>query len=936
MARVQHTCTGCVPIDASIIDVYVTLVNTNEYITNAETDRAAAEDARETAETERASLFATDHGRAVADHSIADSDHQTASADHASTVAVIAEANAAAAIANAKAELVQARLDTADADHTRAEGDHGTAVSDHSTASTDHTMAQSDHETAGNDHTRAESDHSIAASDHTASASATAAATGAAELANTKAGLVQEKLDRADTDHDRAESDHTIATSDHTAATADHAQASADHTQAGTDHGTAAADHTTATSDHTQAGQDHTLAAADHVTAGEDHEQAQDDHEVLSGYDTRLGNVEGEVSQLRQEVDEKFHAPNTEVGGLDTGYYNTYASTLPTIRNTKNDCKSAKFSVTPGDKLKLYGEAGGNDYYRFYAFYDANGNRIDRYSSSGTYRDTPLDVTVPENAVTMVVNLVNYASATDKVIIPGEEYSLQDFDQRIEQTSEDVAGLSEDVSAVETMTEELESSIIEGASVSLKGLSSSNLVLNEAIELAQDGDELEIEVKDIGSVDYKGYPFSSSGVQSNSFYAIMLSQTKYGIRATDGTWLCQAVSVPHYSVNHSVKIVFDDGKVYSYVDGNLVHTYNGQKTIRVASFGNGGNGTYGYWTGTIVSIKHNGEYIDLYKQVNNDTILTFQYNFVRWEDMAGLDVLPIGILKYDSINHIFDYFSRYGKTDKYFSFRVRLNEDNTDPVYLKEWRLSEGKVWRYEDGNFTEIAKTIYDAENEMAMHLAGTADYTGGIHGDERIDVSPLSFVRFYADGRLITSEDMQEDFEIECASFCYMQLSTLHQTSETSGEFVTGHPIIAYHYKRNTFEDCASKLENVIKFASEQSVTQYHAGMMCVGKGVGLYAILPGMVETPELSGTNSYYDADDKSASRVDLWNPTTGFRCYVTGDVLQGFDNATELNQFQIWDRTTDSKYYRRFVRSADYAKVFVTNSFIRNEQTIKFY
>lgn len=643
-----------------------------------------------------------------------------------------------------------------------------------------------------------------------------------------------------------------------------------------------------------------------------------------------------ELSQLGQEVDEKFHAPNTEVGGLDTGYYNTYAATLPTNRNTKNDCKSAKFSVTPGDKLKLYGEAGRNDYYRFYAFYDANGDRIDRYSSSGTYRDTPLDVTVPANAVTMVVNLVNYASATDKVIIQGEEYSLQDFDQRIEQTSEDVAGLSEDVSAVETKTEELESSIIEGASVSLKGLSSSNLVLNEAIELAQDGDELEIEVKDIGSVDYTGYPFSSSGVQSNSYYAIMLSRTKYGIRATDGTWLCEAVSVPHSSVNHYVKIVFDDGKVYSYVDGNLVHTYNGQKTIRVASFGNGGNGTYGYWTGTIVSIKHNGEYIDLYKQVNNDTILAFQYNFVRWEDMAGLDVLPIGILKYDSINHIFDYFSRYGKTDKYFSFRVRLNEDNTDPVYLKEWRLSEGKVWRYEDGNFTEIAKTIYDAENEMAMHLAGTADYTGGIHGDERIDVSPLSFVRFYADGKLITSEDMQEDFEIECASFCYMQLSTLHQTSETSGGFVTGHPIIAYHYKRNTFEDCASKLENVIKFASEQSVTQYHAGMMCVGKGVGLYAILPGMVETPELSGTNSYYDADDKSASRVDLWNPTTGFRCYVTGDVLQGFDNATELNQFQIWDRTTDSKYYRRYVRSADYAKVFVTNSFIRNEQTIKFY
>ena len=86
-------------------------------------------------------------------------------------------------------------------------------------------------------------------------------------------------------------------------ASADHTTAASDHTQAAADHTQAAADHTTAASDHTQVGADHTLAAADHVTAGEDHAQAQDDHEVMAGYDTRLGNVEGEVSQLEAKVD---------------------------------------------------------------------------------------------------------------------------------------------------------------------------------------------------------------------------------------------------------------------------------------------------------------------------------------------------------------------------------------------------------------------------------------------------------------------------------------------------------------------------------------------------------------------------------------------------------------------------------------------------------
>lgn len=304
MARVEHTCTGCVPIDASIIDVYVTLVETNKSVTNAEAGRTEAEAARVVAETQRTATFATDHSRAVADHTIAQSDHATAGEDHTSTVAATNAANAAAAVANAKAELVQARLDTADADHTRAEGDHSTAVSDHSTASSDHSTAQSDHTTAGADHTRAETDHSTAASDHTASGTATAAATAAAALATEKAALVQDKLDRADTDHTRAESDHATAVSDHGIAGTDHTTATGDHTTASADHTLAGTDHTTAASDHATAGSDHTLAASDHTTAGADHTQALADHEVMAGYDTRLTAVEGDVTELEAKVTE--------------------------------------------------------------------------------------------------------------------------------------------------------------------------------------------------------------------------------------------------------------------------------------------------------------------------------------------------------------------------------------------------------------------------------------------------------------------------------------------------------------------------------------------------------------------------------------------------------------------------------------------------------
>lgn len=103
-------------------------------------------------------------------------------------------------------------------------------------------------------------------------------------------------------DHTRAESDHTTATSDHQQAGSDHTRAEADHTTASEDHTTAASDHSTAGTDHTRAEQDHTTAESDHGTAESDHTRAESDHAIVQGYDTRLTNVEGEVSQLGQDI----------------------------------------------------------------------------------------------------------------------------------------------------------------------------------------------------------------------------------------------------------------------------------------------------------------------------------------------------------------------------------------------------------------------------------------------------------------------------------------------------------------------------------------------------------------------------------------------------------------------------------------------------------
>ena len=234
--------------------------------------------------------------------------------------AILAALDAAdeALTAKAAVEATEADVDAAEAARAAAESARVTAEAGRvAQADADHAQAAQDHTLAGQD--RTEVAEAINAAEAAVAAAVTAAvaavneavsdagdatdaANAAAGLANEKADLVQQRLDTADADHTRAESDHTQAGADHTLAGTDHETAAADHTQAGTDHSTAAADHTAAAADHTRAGEDHTQAVADHVTAGEDHEQAQDDHEVMAGYDTRLGNVEGEVSQLEAEI----------------------------------------------------------------------------------------------------------------------------------------------------------------------------------------------------------------------------------------------------------------------------------------------------------------------------------------------------------------------------------------------------------------------------------------------------------------------------------------------------------------------------------------------------------------------------------------------------------------------------------------------------------
>ena len=304
---------------------------------------------------------------------------------------------------------------------------------------------------------------------------------------------------------------------------------------------------------------------------------------------------------------------------------------------------------------------------------------------------------------------------------------------------------------------------------------------------------------------------------------------------------------------------------------------------------------------------------------------------------------PKGVLKYTADNKTFQFFMYKGVSNLYFSVTMQLKTDNSDEVYLNEYRWVDGGLYSYSDGTFSRIAGTVSYMENEMAMKFLNTTDYTGGVHGDERIDVEESSFAKFFADGKLLSDIDLSEDFEKVCSEFSYIQYSTLHETEGISDKEATSHPIIAHHLKHNVFKDCASFLDNTVKFDvddydySNLVVDQYHAIIMCVDKGGAATTLLPDFIIVDTSAGTNASTSANNPNNAAVIQWNEENGIKVITEGHFTEGLsddmkNNPSGTSVYSVWDRPQDSKIYRRY---HNLNKQVTKGYVIRNHQEVHF-
>ncbi len=260
------------------------------------------------------------------------------------------------------------------------------------------------------------------------------------------------------------------------------------------------------------------------------------------------------------------------------------------------------------------------------------------------------------------------------------------------------------------------------------------------------------------------------------------------------------------------------------------------------------------------------------------------------------------------------------KKDIWYVFRIN-HYKNHDPLeYMDLWRIDWAYRGKFADGKMTvDLDKILTSGESESVFKDYGsglntgshidTYDFTGGFHGDERIDLQEDCGITFYIDDKALAKTEYVENLDWqECDKFHYVQKSTMHKTaSKVDGKAVeSDHHVVAEHTKTTTFDNCGYRTENTLIMKDAIDFYWYH-GICCIGTCVAAKGCNEDMtpVVTFDQSGPNRL-DVTGKCEYRA--WNDANAIEVHVKANLTEGGDDSK--SRMFIWDTTNYAKFYRR--------------------------
>lgn len=364
----------------------------------------------------------------------------------------------------------------------------------------------------------------------------------------------------------------------------------------------------------------------------------------------------------------------------------------------------------------------------------------------------------------------------------------------------------------------------------------------------------------------------------------------------------------------------------------------------------------------------------LVAQEENDTSIVNPVCMVKFVKYTG----GIGSTERD----YFDIAMR-DKQNQNIYYVMRVANTNSvgmvsDPIfYSNQWRIVQGYLARYNptNGSMTTLYNaiiTVGESECVWQDRSGGIVDFTGGTHGDERLDIDPDSFVTFFIDGVALTDafRDATSDW-IKCNEFSYLQRSTMHKTASRQANYDTGlsaatgdgvltinpttyhflidgvdtgiiaydtnsmltntvglttsktgsntwaissvivlsdHAIVCDHWKHTIFNNCGYTTNNRLTYRVAIPLFWYH-GISCVGKQVSNKGYNEKYIITNYTGAGNNPEPTTGVGNRQYWAWHTDNMLSAKVTSRLIKGGDD--ESCYMFIWDTTGYSKYYRRF-------------------------
>ena len=260
--------------------------------------------------------------------------------------------------------------------------------------------------------------------------------------------------------------------------------------------------------------------------------------------------------------------------------------------------------------------------------------------------------------------------------------------------------------------------------------------------------------------------------------------------------------------------------------------------------------------------------------------------------------------------------------DAFIVCRLRHYCDHGEFRYMDLWRIDWAYrgLWNAETSSMTKVLdKILTDGESECVVKDYGlltengsfidTYDFTGGFHGDERIDLEPGCGVSFVMDGQVIPSDKLSASFGwTECDSFAYEQNSTLHKTAlKIDGrEERSDHHVIADHKKTTVFGDGGYETRNTLTMRDEIHFFWYF-GICCAGTSVADYGCSADGKEVRfNRSGATVLASA---ASGDYHAWSYYNGTEIYVHSQIDD--EQMEKQSRMHIWDTGNYAKYYRRY-------------------------